>query len=54
MVQTIGVQFMSQVSYLIPLFALLWAWFILDEIPEYTTYLAFIFIFIGLYIGKQR
>jgi drug/metabolite transporter (DMT)-like permease len=54
MVQTIGVQFMVQVSYLIPIFALFWAWLILGEIPKISSLLALIFILTGLYIGKRN
>lgn len=54
MVQKVGVQFMSQVAYLIPLFALIWAWVLLGEIPQTSTYVALVIILIGMYIGKQK
>lgn len=54
MVQSVGVHFMSQVAYLIPLFALFWAWLILNEIPKSSTYVALIFILIGMYLGKKK
>ncbi|HHD80709.1 MAG TPA: EamA/RhaT family transporter, partial [Campylobacterales bacterium] len=54
MVQSVGVQFASQVAYLIPIFALFWAWLILDEIPKNSTYIALVFILIGMYLGKRK
>jgi len=54
MVQEVGIQFMSQVAYLIPIFALIWAWLILDEIPKYITLLALIIILFGLYIRNKK
>lgn len=54
MVQSVGVQFASQVAYLIPIFALIWAWLILGEIPKSSTYIALIFILIGMYLGKRK
>jgi drug/metabolite transporter (DMT)-like permease len=54
MVQSVGVQFMSQVAYLIPMFTLLWAWFVFNELPSFNTLIAFFFILLGLYIGKKK
>lgn len=54
MVQSVGVQFMSQVAYLIPIFAIFWAWIILGDIPKNSTYIALIFILIGMYLGKKK
>jgi drug/metabolite transporter (DMT)-like permease len=54
MVQSVGVHFMSQVAYLIPLFALLWAWLVLNEIPKSSTFIALIFILLGMYLGKKK
>jgi drug/metabolite transporter (DMT)-like permease len=54
MVQEVGVQFMSQVSFLIPIFALIWAWIVLGEIPKYITLLALVIILFGLYIRNKN
>lgn len=54
MVQEVGIQFMSQVAYLIPIFALIWAWLVLSEVPKYITILALIFILFGLYIRNKK
>ena len=53
MVQEVGVQFMSQVAYLIPIFALIWAWLILDEIPKAITLVALSIVLFGLYIRNR-
>jgi len=52
LVQRTGVQFMSQVSYLIPLFAIFWAWVFFDTIPGLTVWIALILILGGLFIRK--
>ncbi len=54
LVQKVGVQFMSQVAYLIPIFAMLWSWIIFDEIPNQIVIVALGFIFLGLYIQRNR
>ncbi len=52
LVQRAGVQFMSQVSYLIPLFAIFWAWVFLDAIPALSVWVALALILGGLFIRK--
>ena len=54
MVQKVGVQFMSQVAYLIPIFALIFAWIVLDEIPKLITLLSLILILLGLYLRNTN
>lgn len=54
MVQEVGVQFMSQVSYLIPIFALIWAWLVLDEIPKAITLVSLAIVLFGLYIRNKE
>ena len=54
MVQEVGVQFMSQVAYLIPIFALIWAWLVLDEIPKAITLVALVLVLFGLYIRNKE
>lgn len=54
MVQSVGAQFMSQVAYLIPLFAFFWAWILLNEIPQTSTFIAFFIILLGMYTGKKK
>jgi drug/metabolite transporter (DMT)-like permease len=54
LVQRTGVQFMSQVSYLIPLFAIFWAWVFLGEVPELIVWAALALILSGLFIRKLK
>ena len=54
LVQEVGIQFMSQVAYLIPIFALFWAWLILDEIPKTITLLALFIVLFGLFIRNKK
>ena len=54
MVQEVGIQFMSQVAYLIPIFAIIWAWLVLDEIPKFITLLSLVFILLGLYLRNKN
>jgi len=54
MVQEVGIGFMAQVAYLIPIFALIWAWLVLDEIPKYISIFALIFVLFGLYIRNKK
>jgi len=52
LVQRAGVQFMSQVAYLIPIFAIFWAWVFLSELPSINAWLALFLILLGL--GVRR
>ena len=52
LVRKTGVQFMSQVSYLIPLCTIFMSWLILDVTPPLVVYTAMAFIFAGLFIRK--
>ena len=52
LVQRAGVQFMSQVAYLIPIFAIFWSWVFLSELPSINAWLALFLILLGL--GVRR
>jgi len=54
LVRKTGVQFMSQVSYLIPIATILWAWILFDVVPPMVVYIALAFIFAGLFIRKLK
>ncbi len=54
LVQKVGVQFMSQVAYLIPIFAIIWAWVFFDALPKQTAWVALILILLGLFIRKLK
>ncbi len=54
LVQRTGVQFMSQVSYLIPLFAIFWAWVFFGSVPELIVWVALALILSGLFIRKLK
>ncbi len=54
LVQNVGVQFMSQVAYLIPMFAIFWSWVFFDEKPKEVLIVALVFIFLGLFIRKLK
>ena len=54
LVQRTGVQFMSQVSYLIPLFTIFWAWVFFGSVPELTVWIALALILSGLFIRKLK
>ncbi|MCB1756486.1 MAG: DMT family transporter [Gammaproteobacteria bacterium] len=43
-----GTVYVSQVSYLVPLFALFWGWLFLSEVPDQTTWLALMLILAGI------
>ncbi|MFC1664981.1 DMT family transporter [Pseudomonadota bacterium] len=49
-----GATFMSQVSYLVPLFAVLWAWLFIGEVPGRNAWLALVLILIGIYISRSK
>lgn len=49
-----GAVFMSNAGYLIPLFAVLWAWLLLGEWPALTTWLAMGLILSGVAVGRYR
>jgi len=54
LVQKAGVQFMSQVAYLIPIFAIFWSWVFFSELPKSTAIIALILILAGLFIRKLK
>ena len=54
LVQKAGVQFMSQVAYLIPIFAIFWSWIFFSEFPKSTSILALFLVLSGLFIRKLK
>jgi len=52
-VQLNGAVFMSNAGYLIPLFATLWAWLFLSEIPSSIMWAAMLLIFVGIFMGQR-
>jgi len=54
LVQKIGVQFMSQVAYLIPMFAIFWSWLIFNEIPSKVVWIALLFILAGVFMRHLK
>jgi drug/metabolite transporter (DMT)-like permease len=53
-VQQNGVVFMSGAGYLIPLFAVLWTWLFLAQVPTLHALIALVLILIGSAIGQRR
>lgn len=53
-VKNSGAVFMSNVGYLIPLFAVFWGWVFLSQKPTIVMWLALALIFIGLAIGQRK
>ena len=49
-----GATFMSQVSYLVPLFAVFWGWLFLAQIPPARAWFALLLIFAGVYLSQHR
>jgi len=54
LVKKAGVQFMSQVSYLIPLCTIFMSWLFFDVTPPFVVYTAMAFIFAGLFVRKLK
>lgn len=54
LVKRVGIQFMSQVAYLIPIFAIFWAWLFLSELPNINAWIALVLILAGLIIRKIK
>lgn len=52
-VQINGAVYMSNVGYLIPLFAVLWGWLFLSQQPDLTLWLALILILGGVALGQR-
>ena len=53
-ITAVGATFMSQVSYLVPLFAVFWAWLFLSEVPSVGGWAALALILIGINISRLR
>lgn len=53
-VQLNGAVFMSNVGYLIPLFAVLWGWLFLAQQPSLVMWLALVLILGGIALGQRR
>jgi drug/metabolite transporter (DMT)-like permease len=53
-VQINGAVFMSNVGYLIPLFAVFWGWLFLDQHPSALMWLALAMVLAGIALGQWR
>lgn len=53
-VQNNGAVFMSNVGYLIPLFAVFWGWLFLSQAPTIIMWLSLMLIFIGIGLGQRK
>lgn len=51
-IRDVGSTFMSQVGYLVPVFGVIWAWLILDEVPETTAFAAIALILLGIRVTQ--
>jgi drug/metabolite transporter (DMT)-like permease len=47
-----GAAFLSQINYLVPVFALLWAFLLLSEVPTHDAYIALGLIFAGIAVAR--
>ena len=54
LVRETGVTFLSQVSYLIPLFGVFWSWLFLGHLPGVSAWVGLVLIFAGLAISRLR
>lgn len=52
LVRETGVTFLSQVSYLIPLFGVFWSWLFLGHLPGVSAWIGLVLIFAGLAISR--
>ncbi len=53
-VQNNGAVFMSNVGYLIPLFAVFWGWIFLSQTPSVTMWVSLALIFVGIGLGQRK
>lgn len=54
LIRRVGAGFMGQVGYLIPFFAVFWAWLFLDQVPALQTWLALGLILTGINISRLQ
>lgn len=54
LIQQVGVVFISQVSYLVPLFAVFWGWLFLAEMPSPSAWFALAMILVGINVSRLR
>ena len=54
LIRDVGATLMSQVGYLVPVFGVLWAWMILDEVPETTAFIAVGLILLGIRVTQLK
>ena len=54
LIRQVGASFMGQVGYLIPFFAVFWAWLFLGQVPGLHTWLALGLILLGINISRWR
>ncbi len=52
-IQAVGATFMSQVSYMVPMFAILWGWLFLSQVPPARAWIALALIMGGLYLSRR-
>jgi drug/metabolite transporter (DMT)-like permease len=53
LIRRAGAVFMSQVSYLVPVFGLFWGWLLLDEVPAWTLFLALGLVLAGVLLSRK-
>ncbi len=53
-IRDVGSTFMSQVGYLVPLFGVLWAWAVLNEVPGWTSFAAMVLILAGIRVTQMK
>jgi drug/metabolite transporter (DMT)-like permease len=53
-VKKVGVSFMSQVAYLIPIFAIIWSWIIFDVTPKQSAWIALLLVLGGLFVRNLK
>lgn len=51
-IRDVGSTFVSQVGYLVPVFGIIWAWLVLDEVPEAAAFGAIVLILFGIRVTQ--
>ncbi len=54
LIRDTGAVFMSQVSYLVPVFGVFWAWLFLAQVPEETAWVALALVLLGINVSRLK
>ena len=54
LIKDTGAVYMSQVSYLVPVFGVFWAWLFLGQLPREAAWIALVLVLLGINVSRLK